>query len=105
MKYTDWINEDNLFPVLIVIASLCDCKFDEDDKAAIEAGLRKISGTKGLWFEYVFAGNGEITIAVFKESGSSDYDLRVASELDIEQAVKMAISFGQQFQITEKKRY
>lgn len=101
MKRENWIDEENLFPVLSAIAWLCRYRFDEDDRGAFEAALPKVDESKDIWFNYVFTGDGEIKVAVTMEPGSSDYTIRVESEMEIEQGVDMAISLAQGYRIKE----
>jgi hypothetical protein len=95
----DWIDDRNMFPVLTAIAWLCRYRFDKDDCAAFEAVLSKVDESKNIWFDYVFVGEGEIKVSVTIESGSSNYTIRVESELDIEQGVDMVISLAQEYEI------
>ena len=101
MKIENWIDDRNLIPVATAICWLCNYKFDDWDRDAIEEGARDSDETKNKWYEYEFNGNYKIKFAVTIEPGSSNYSIRVESEENIEQAVNSILGLGQCYELRE----
>ncbi|MDH5178055.1 MAG: hypothetical protein OEZ39_16245 [Gammaproteobacteria bacterium] len=101
MKIENWIDDRNLIPVAEAISLLCNYKFEDWDKDAIDEGAKDSDESQNKWYEYEFVGDFNIKFSVTIEPGSSDYTIRVESEKDIEQAVNVIVGLAQSYEIKE----
>jgi hypothetical protein len=100
-SYENWIDEENLEPALTAIGWICDYKFDSGDWDAVSTGVKTVDESKNIWFDYTLAGKFEIRTRITKESGSSNFSLRIESSEDIKDRLDMIIGLAQCYKIQE----
>ena len=64
-----WIWTDNLRPVLVELAILAGCHFDDSDWIAFEHGMQGTDTEAGPWFDYPV---GHLSVTAAVETGADE---------------------------------
>lgn len=97
-----WIFEENLFPVLSLLSSLCHYELDADDRAAVIYGVRDIDEKHNKWFRYFLGNESELQLEISMEFGTGIYSIQIESKLPIEQGIRTILATAQSYRLIER---
>ncbi len=96
---SNWIWEENFWPVLNEIANLIEYDFDENDQAAIGLGLKKTDNDKNIWFDYEFHGNEVVRFTISNNLGSCVCTIEIEASSKVEKLIDYLLYIAQTYWI------
>ena len=90
-----WIRQENLIPVLSLLAELAHYRFDPDDIAAVEHGIENTDDEANRWFEYPLHGEQSLEVQLALDSESPIVlHIRVQAPENIRREVEWTLSIA-----------
>jgi hypothetical protein len=95
-----WVFEENLRPVLEILARSAGYNFDERDWTAVRYGVQATDYEGEHWYDYEFVGVHRVALGVARDEGSCVIFIRCESDAEIERTADVVLTIAQEFRLS-----
>jgi hypothetical protein len=97
----NWIDEENLKPVIEALGWVCGYQFGPEDWDGLQPKLKDVDEECEKWTTVVLKGDFAVEVDISMMSGSTNYSLRIRSDKDLSDVCKVVLGLAQCYRMVD----